>query len=135
MATKSYEVGQLARIERTFSSTEVVDFAELSGDRNPVHLDEAFAATTRFGGRIVHGMLVASLFSTLLGTELPGDGTIYLGQTLKFRAPVRLGDTVIATVTIIALRPDKPLATLRTEAHLADGTLVVEGEATVLLPS
>ncbi|MCO4763078.1 MAG: MaoC family dehydratase [Myxococcales bacterium] len=129
-------VGQSASITRSFSADEVVAFAALSGDDNPLHLDEAAAAADpRFGQRIVHGMFVASLFSALLGKRLPGPGTVYLGQNVSFRAPVFLGETITATVSVVAIRPDKPIATLTTTVTKADGTVCVKGEATVLIPS
>lgn len=131
-----FDVGQTASIQRSFGAAEVEQFAELTGDKNPVHLSEEHAAQTRFGARIVHGMLVSSLFSTLLGTVLPGEGAVYLGQTLKFRAPVYLGETVVARVEIVAVREDKPIATLRTVATKSPGDeVVVEGEAVMLLPA
>lgn len=131
-----FVVGARASLLRTFDDAAVRQFAKLSGDHNPVHLDEAAAAADpRFGARIVHGMLVASLFSTLLGEELPGAGTIYLGQELSFRAPVFLGEQVEASVELIEVRADKPIGKLRTLVTKADGTVCVQGQATVLLPA
>ncbi|MCA9522995.1 MAG: MaoC family dehydratase, partial [Myxococcales bacterium] len=100
----------------------------------PVHLNEAYAATTRFGKRIAHGMLVGSLFSTLFGTRLPGHGSIYLGQSLRFKRPVYLGDTITARVELSALREDKPIGTFRCVATNQDGEIVIDGEATLLVP-
>lgn len=132
----TWQVGARARLTRIFDDADVRQFAALSGDHNPVHLDEAAAAADpRFGARIVHGMLVASLFSTLLGEELPGAGTIYLGQELSFRAPVYLGEAIEASVELIEIRADKPIGKLRTLVTKADGTICVQGQATVLLPS
>ena len=105
-----------------------------SGDHNPVHLDEAYAAKTRFGHPIAHGMLVAGLISAVLGTELPGPGSIYLSQTLHFRAPVYIGDQVTATVEVVAIRPDKPIVTMKTVCTNQSGQIVLEGEAVLLLP-
>ena len=111
----------------------VVAFADLVGDHNPVHLDEAFAATTRFGRRIAHGMLVAGLISTVLASDLPGPGTVYLSQTLQFKAPVYLGDTITVTVEVVKARGDKPIITLATVCTNQDGKPVIEGEAVVLV--
>jgi 3-hydroxybutyryl-CoA dehydratase len=127
------EVG--SRAERTFpvDDARIEAFAEVSGDHNPVHLDDAYAAGTRFGGRVAHGMLTAAFFSTLLANDLPGPGTIYLGQTLRFTAPVRPGDDVRCEVVVTALDAARGRATLATRAHVGD-TLVADGEAKVLLP-
>jgi acyl dehydratase len=119
-------------ITQTISAREIEVFADLVGDHNPVHLDQAYAATTRFGRRIAHGMLSAGLISAAIANGWPG--AIYLGQTLQFRAPVYLGDTVIATATVVAVRSDKPVVTYRTECHNQDGTLLLEGEALCLVP-
>jgi 3-hydroxybutyryl-CoA dehydratase len=102
------------------------------GDNNPVHLDDAFAATTRFGKRIAHGMLAASLISAALANDLPGPGTVYLSQTLQFKAPVYLGDTVTAIIEVKSVREDKPIATLITTCVNQDNLTVLEGEAVVL---
>ena len=129
-----YSLGQSAELSRTFGHNEVTSFAELSGDTNPIHLNEEYANGTPFGARIVHGMLVASLFSTLFGIVLPGEGVLYLGQTLKFRAPVYLNDTINARIEITHLREDKPIATFRCECTNQAGEIVVEGEAVLKLP-
>jgi acyl dehydratase len=109
-------------------------FAELSLDRNPLHLDEAFGRASVFGQPVVHGMLVASLFSGLIGMELPGTGSIYLGQTLIFKAPVFIGEEVTATVEIIKIRKDKPIVTLSTVCEKDSGQKVITGEAVVKVP-
>ena len=127
-------VGDSAEISKTINDEDVRAFAELTGDRNPVHLDEEFAATTRFGRRIAHGMLGASLISTVLACELPGPGSVYLSQTLRFNAPVFLGDTVTARVNVKHVREDKPVVTLETVCTNQRGDVVVEGEAVVLVP-
>jgi 3-hydroxybutyryl-CoA dehydratase len=127
------EVGQSATYARTISEADIVLFAGVSGDDNPVHLNEIYAAESMFKGRIAHGMLTASYISTVIGTRLPGPGSIYLGQNLKFRAPVRAGDTVTATVTIKEIDPAKRRLTLTTICTVGD-TAVVEGEAVVMLP-
>ncbi len=126
------KVGQTASITKQINIEEIQQFANISEDFNPVHLDEEFAKTTRFGGRIAHGLISASFFSGLLGTKLPGTGTIYLSQSLKFKAPVKVGDVVTASVEITALEPAKNRATLTTLAKVGD-VVVVEGEALVLV--
>ncbi len=130
----SYEPGQTASLEKTVTEQDVVAFAAISLDDNPIHLDEAYAKTTRFGARIAHGMIAASLVSAVIGTRLPGNGTVYLSQTLAFKAPVMLGDTITATATIKAVRPDKPILTLETVVTRQDGTVILTGEAVVLAP-
>ena len=124
-------VGQKATRTNRVREKDIQSYAELSGDMNPVHLNEAYAETTRFKGRIAHGMLSAGFISATLGNDLPGLGTIYLGQTLKFKAPVRPGDLLTTTVEILSIREDKPIVTLRTQCHNQDGILVIDGEATV----
>ncbi len=126
-------IGQKAALTKTFTDADVAAFAEASGDKNPVHLDEAFAQTTRFGQRIAHGMLVAGLISAVLGTELPGPGSIYLSQELAFKRPVHLGDTITAEVEIIEAREDKHIYTLSTLCRNQKGKLVIAGKAVVLL--
>lgn len=132
--SETLAVGQTAEFSKTFSLADIYAFAAASGDRNPVHLEEHYAEGTIFGKRIAHGMLVAGLISAVLGTTLPGAGTIYLGQDLKFKAPVYIGDTVTARVEVLKLRPDKRIATLSTTCYNQDGKLVIEGEAVVLYP-
>jgi len=127
-------VGDGAEVSKTITDGDVRAFAELTGDRNPVHLDEEYAAATRFGRRIAHGMLGASLISTVLAGELPGPGSVYLSQTLRFTAPVYLGDTITARVTVKHVREDKPVVTLETVCTNQRGERVVEGEAVVLVP-
>ncbi|WP_339015662.1 MaoC family dehydratase [Aeromonas popoffii] len=131
MSPLPFEIGQKASLTKRFSAAEVGAFAGLSEDFNPLHLDPAFAATTPFERPIVHGMLLASLFSGLLGQQLPGKGTVYLGQSLSFKQPVFVGDGVTAEVEIIALRADKPIITLATRIVIAAGALAVTGEAVV----
>ncbi len=105
-------VGMTERLSKTVASSDVVGFAQLTGDRNPIHLSEHFAAKTPFGRRIAHGLYTASLISAVLGTRLPGPGAIYISQTLNFRAPVKIGDTVVVTVTVAELIPEKSRARL-----------------------
>jgi len=127
-------VGEAASLDKVITEEDVELFGRVSLDRNPVHFDEAYAATTRFGGRIAHGMLSAGLISAVLGTRLPGPGSVYLGQTLRFMAPVRIGDTITATVTVRHVREDKPIVTLETRCTNQSGEVVLTGEATVLVP-
>lgn len=128
-------IGASATLAKTITELDLERFAEVSLDRNPVHFDEAYAQTTRFGGRIAHGMIGAGLISAVIGTQMPGPGTVYLGQTLQFKRPVRIGDTLSATATVKAIREDKPIATLDTTVVNQNGEVVLTGEATVLLPS
>jgi 3-hydroxybutyryl-CoA dehydratase len=127
-------VGMTEVLSKTISSADVVGFAQLTGDRNPIHLSEHFAAKTSFGRRIAHGLYTASLISAVLGTRLPGPGAIYISQTLNFRAPVRIGDTVDVTVTVVGLNPDRQRATLTCVCRVGDD-VVLEGEALVKVPS
>jgi len=127
-------VGDTAEFSKTISDTDVRAFATLTGDHNPVHLDEDYARDTRFGRRIAHGMLTVSLISSVIANKLPGAGTIYLGQTLQFVAPVYLDDTVTARVTVLKIREDKPIATLETVCVNQRGETLIKGEATVLIP-
>ena len=127
-----FNVGDSAEITKRIEQSDVEAFAEVTGDRNPVHLDEAFAQTTRFGRRIAHGMLTASLISAVLANKLPGEGSVYLGQTLQFVAPVFPGDEVTARVTVKEIREDKPIVKLETICVNQRGETVIRGEATVL---
>ena len=129
----NFTEGQSASLTRTVSAADVEAFARLTGDTNPVHLDEAYAATTRFGRRIAHGMLAVSYISAVLGTTFPGPGTIYLSQNISFLAPVYLGDTITATVTVSKFRAEKGVLTLLTECRNQDGVKVVDGMAVVLV--
>ena len=126
-------VGQSAELTRVASAAVVDAFAEISGDDNPIHLDDAYAKTTSFGGRIAHGMLAAAYVSAVLGTKLPGPGAIYLNQSLRFRRPVRLGDEVTARVTVTTLDAQRGQVTLSTVCTVG-GKTVVDGEAVVMAP-
>lgn len=128
-----FNVGDSAEITKTITEADVQAFAEVTGDHNPLHLDEAFAKTTRFGRRIAHGMLSASLISSVLANKLPGEGSVYLGQSLQFVAPVFPGDEVTARVTVKEIREDKPILKLETICVNQRGDTVIRGEATVLL--
>ena len=125
--------GMSAVFSKTVTEADIVLFAGVTGDTNPVHLDEEFAKPTMFKGRIAHGMLTAGFISAVLGTKLPGPGSIYLSQSLKFKAPVKIGDTVVARVTAIAVDREKGRCTSATVAHVGE-VLVVEGEAQILVP-
>jgi 3-hydroxybutyryl-CoA dehydratase len=128
-----FKPGDTAALSKTIRDEDIRAFAELSGDVNPVHLDDDFARTTRFGRRIAHGMLGASLISTVLGTKLPGQGAIYLSQTLQFLAPVFPGDTVTAKVTVTKIKEGKPILTLETICENQRGETLIRGEAVVLV--
>ena len=125
--------GDKASRIHTISDEMIRSFAELTGDTNPVHLDDDYAAGTRFGRRIAHGMIAASLISATLANDLPGPGTVYLSQTLQFKAPVYPGDTITTTVEVKSVRPDKPILTLNTTCTNQDDKVVLEGEAVVLV--
>ncbi len=127
------KVGDAATLSKTIRDEDVRAFAELTGDHNPVHLDDEYAAGTRFGRRVAHGMLAASLISAALANELPGRGTVYLSQQLQFTAPVFPGDTVTARVVVTKVREDKPVVTLDTVCTNQRGETVIRGEAVVLL--
>jgi 3-hydroxybutyryl-CoA dehydratase len=126
-------VGLTEAYSKTVKSSDVVGFAELTGDRNPIHLSEHFAAKTPFKGRIAHGLYTASLISAVIGTRLPGPGAIYISQTLKFLAPVKIGDTVDAIVEVAELIAPKQRARLTCKCKVGD-TIVLEGEAVVKVP-
>ena len=128
---RKIRVGDKASLSKVFAEEDVIRYSEISADTNPIHLDESYAASTVFGNRIVHGMLVASMFSALIGVELPGQGSIYLGQSLNFKAPVFVGDQVTASVEIVGIREDKPIVTLRTICVNNEGQVLIEGEAVV----
>jgi len=126
-------VGMRESYAKEVRASDVVGFAEISGDRNPIHLSEHFAAKTPFGGRIAHGLYTASLISAVIGTRLPGPGAIYISQTLRFLAPVRIGDTVEASVKIVDLIEKGRRPRLRCECRVGD-IIVLEGEAEVKIP-
>jgi 3-hydroxybutyryl-CoA dehydratase len=128
-----FKTGDTASLSRTISDDDIRAFANATGDHNPLHLDEEFAKQTRFGKRIAHGMLSASLISAVIASDLPGQGSIYLGQTLQFIAPVFPGDTVTARVTVTSIREDKPIIKLETVCTNQRDEVVLRGEATVLV--
>jgi 3-hydroxybutyryl-CoA dehydratase len=127
-------VGQTAVYAKTVTEADVVLFAGISGDTNPVHLNDEFASTTMFKGRIAHGILTASFISTVLGTRLPGPGCIYMSQNLKFKAPVRIGDTVNARVTVLEVIAEKRRVVFKTVVSVGE-TVVIDGDATLMVPS
>ena len=127
-------VGQEASLSNTVSGANIVAFAEISGDRNPVHLDADYAATTMFKERIAHGMLSAAYISAVFGMKLPGPGAIYMSQTLKFKAPIKIGDTVVTTVKVAELMPEKRRARFECVCTVNDKP-VVEGEAMLMVPA
>ena len=128
------EIGMSDIYAKTITDTDIVLFAGISGDTNPVHLNHEFASETMFEGRIAHGMISAAFISTVIGTKLPGPGCIYVGQSLKFKAPVRVNDTVTARVTITKLVPEKPFIEMDTVCTV-NGKPVLTGEATIMVPS
>jgi 3-hydroxybutyryl-CoA dehydratase len=125
------QIGDTFEYTKTVTDDDIRVFAELSGDHNPVHLDDEFAAATRFGRRIAHGMIGAAFISAALAKSAPG--AVYLSQTLQFTAPVFPGDTLTVRLTVKHLREDKPIATLETVCQKQDGTIVIKGEAVGLL--
>ncbi|MGQ5523407.1 MaoC family dehydratase [Chitinimonas sp. PSY-7] len=126
-------MGQTASFRKTVTEADIVLFAGITGDHNPVHTDEEYARNTPFGRRVAHGLLTSSLVSTVLGNQLPGPGTIYMSQSMRFMAPVFIGDTVTASVEVIALDKAKRRVTLATRCSVG-GNIVLEGEALVKAP-
>ena len=131
--TMKFNVGDSAEITKTIEQSDIDAFANVTGDHNPVHVDEEFAKTTRFRGRIAHGMLTASLISAVLANHLPGEGSVYLSQTLQFVAPVFPGDEITARVTVLEIREAKPIVKLETVCVNQRDETVIRGEATVLI--
>jgi 3-hydroxybutyryl-CoA dehydratase len=131
MRFEEIEVGQSADFTKNISDEDVKLFAKITGDFNPVHLDEVAASKSQFGGRIAHGMLTAGLISAAIAGKLPGPGSVYLSQSLRFTAPVRIGDTVTATIRVIELVPAKRRIRLSTVCTNQNGGTVVDGEALV----
>jgi len=127
-----FKIGDTASFSKTLTAADVALFVAVSGDTNPLHLDAAYAELTRFGRRVVHGALTASLISTVIGTKLPGEGAIYAGQSLRFVAPVFLDDTVTATATITEYDEETRRLVLRTVCCNQNGEEVVVGEAVIL---
>jgi acyl dehydratase len=130
-STTPLAVGTTARRSRTISRHDIELFTELTGDRNPLHYDEALAAATRFGGIVVQGGVTTGLLNAVVAEDLPGPGSVFLHTDWSFRAPVRPGDTITAEVEVLEVRPDKPITKLRTTITNQDGTVVLDGEALV----
>lgn len=128
-----FEIGQTSRLTRTVTAAVVDAFAQVSTDDNPLHLDEAYAATTRFGKRVAHGMIAASFISAMMGTQFPGPGAIYMSQSLTFLRPVFLGDVLDVSVTVTGYRADKQIVSLSTIVTNQNGKPVVTGEAVCLV--
>ena len=129
LAYDDIKIGDEASLSRTITEAHIVNFAGITGDFNPVHVDAEYAQQSMFGERISHGMLMAGLISAVLGMQLPGANAIYLSQELKFTAPVKIGDTVTVTATVTEKRDDKRIITLRTTVSNQKGELVVDGKA------
>ena len=127
------QTGDTVSRSLTIGDDTIRAFADVTGDTNPIHLDDDYAAGTKFGRRIAHGMIAAGLISATIANDLPGPGTVYLSQTLKFKLPVYPGDTVTATVEVLTVRPDKPIVTLSTVCTNQEEQIVLEGEAVVLV--
>ncbi|RME21885.1 MAG: MaoC family dehydratase [Deltaproteobacteria bacterium] len=126
------QIGQVASMSKTITEEDVVRFAEVTGDFNPVHLDEEFARDSMFGRRIAHGFLTGALISAVLGTRLPGANTIYLEQTMRFLAPVGIGDTITAECEVLEKIPEKKILVMRTTVTNQDGVKVLDGQARVM---
>jgi 3-hydroxybutyryl-CoA dehydratase len=134
MVEMSLKVGDRASFTKTVSDADIIAFAQVTGDDQPLHLDDAFAAKTRFGKRIAHGMLSAGFISAVLGTKLaPDNVVVYLSQQMRFRLPVDIGDTITAEAEVTAVDAEKRIVTVRTDCLNQNGDAVVKGEATVLL--
>ncbi len=127
------KMGQSAEVAHTITEEDIQTFGNLSGDFNPLHFDEEWAKKTMFEGRIAHGILTAAFISTAIGMHLPGPGTIYMGQSMRFLVPVRIGDTITARVEVVKLNDEKQRVTLQTTCTNQDGKMVLDGEALVTL--
>lgn len=130
-----FEIGETASLTNIITDNSIYEFAELVGDHNPIHIDDVFASKSRFGRRIAHGMFGGALISAVLGTRLPGPGTIFLSQEIKFLSPVFPGDTITAQVTLIKIREDKHIYTFETICKNQENEIVIDGEAVVLIDS
>lgn len=133
MRFEELHVGQRAEIRHTVTDADIATFGALTGDRNPVHFDDTFAESTRFGGRIGHGLLTASFISTVVGMHLPGTGAIYASQSLRFLLPVRPGDTIRVAAEVVALDPERHRVRLRTAVRNQRDEVVLDGEAEMVI--
>lgn len=131
LAYDEIKIGDDASLSRTITESHIVNYAGITGDMNPVHVDAEYAKQSMFGERIAHGMLMAGLISAVLGTQLPGPNSIYLGQELKFTAPVKIGDTVTVTATVTEKRDDKRIIKMQTTVSNQRGEVVVDGNAVI----
>jgi len=131
LAYADINIGDTASFSKTITEGDIVNYAGLTGDFNPVHIDAEYARESMFKERIAHGMLVSGLISAVLGTQLPGANSLYLGQDLKFKAPVKIGDTATATVTVTEKRDEKRIITLKTTVTNQDGVVVIDGSAVI----
>jgi 3-hydroxybutyryl-CoA dehydratase len=127
-----WNIGDSRSFSKTITDADIRAFAEISGDHNPIHLDEAYAAASKFGRRIAHGALITSFISNVIGNQIPGHGCIYLGSSFKFKNPTFIGDTVTATATIKSLRAERGLYVLECVCTNQDGAVLCEGESTVM---
>ena len=127
-------IGETHRFAKTISESDVYGYAGITGDLNPAHINEQYASNTFFKTRIAHGMLTAGFISAIIGTQLPGPGTIYIGQTLNFKAPVRIGDTITASVEVSEIIKEKNRVKLKTVCVNQEDTIVLDGEAIVSPP-
>ncbi len=125
------EVGQTETMSKLITAHDIEEFARVTGDTNPIHLDDGYAAKTRFEKRIAHGMMTASMLSNLAGTRMPGPGSIYLSQSIKFKKPAFIGDTVTAEIKVLSVRPDKPIIKLSTICRNQLGEILMDGESLV----
>ena len=133
LSLEDLSVGQCSEMTHSVTEADIIGFADITGDRNPVHLDHDYARNTAFGSRIAHGMLSAGYISAVIGNQLPGPGAIYLSQSLRFRRPVRIGDTVTARVEVVAINNGRARVTLATSC-LVNGEVVVDGQAEIQAP-
>ena len=133
MKFEQLQIGMSDSTSKTITEADILTFAELSTDKNPLHIDPVAASKGMFGRQVAHGILVSGLISAVLGTKLPGEGSVYLGQDLKFKRPVFIGDTITAKAEIIELREDKHIVILKTTCTNQDGVVVIDGQATIMV--
>ena len=132
-ARAGYYVGEQASLTKTVTESDVTTFADLIGDRNPIHTDDEYARKSRFGRRVAHGVFTGGLISAVLGNKLPGPGSIYLSQQLEFLAPVFVGDTITAVVEVTSWRPEKRIITFKTDAYNQEKIQVVTGQSVLMV--